>query len=325
MNIRAALEELKSTKAKHTYNVVQIPEREGLYVGSDSGHRVVIFIKSDNEPAVPSIKTDKLQVDFSSDYQLYLNGKQSVVSKFHSIRCLSNDPDDTRLFIDIIESIISDPNTDFKAHSLSSIFYALVGLFETAPQQDVRKERQGLWGELFFMRQHGGYEKWIPVWHSDPSRLFDFSMDSKRIEVKTSIKPERIHEFSHRQLFSIGSEKVAVVSIMLRGEDTGLSLRTLINEAKAKLKGKPHYIRLERAIIKADMDEPTEEGPRYHEAEAHSQLAWYEIENVPHFPIPEPQGVSGTHYRSDLTTAQKMPEEEIRKTIEDWGHETITP
>jgi hypothetical protein len=324
MNLRAALEELKSTKTKHPYNVVQIPEREGLYVGTDSEHRVAIFIKSDNEPPIPSIKTDKLQVDFSSDYQLYLNGKQSVVSNFHSIRCLSNDPDDTRLFTDIIESIISDPNTDYKAQSLSSIFYALVGLFETTPQQDVRKERQGLWGELFFMRQYGGYEKWIPVWHSDPSRLFDFSMDSKRIEVKTSTRPERIHEFSHRQLFSIGSEKVVVVSLMLREEDTGLSLRTLINEAKAKLKGKSHYIRLERAIIKADMDEPTEEGPRYNEAEARNQLAWYEIENVPHFPTPEPQGVSGTHYRSDLTTAQKMPEEEIRKTIEEWGPEAIT-
>lgn len=319
MNLQDAYGKLQGTKRTHPFIVIQIPEREGLYIGVDSEDRAVVFIKAQEGQRVPSIRTEKLQVDFCAEYKLYVNGIQDITSTFHSIHCLSNEPEDTRVFIDVIESIISDPSTSFTIRSLSSIFYALVSLFETTPQQDTRKERQGLWGELFFMRHFGGYEKWISKWHSETGRLFDFTSEGKRIEIKSSTRSERIHDFSHRQLYPVGSEDIIIVSLLLREDDAGISLKSLIAEARTALRGNLHYIRLERAILNAGMTDQTQEGPKYNQAEALSAIAWYLVDNVPRFQNPEPTGVSGTHYRSDLSTVQKMSEEEVQKAIQEWS------
>ena len=163
---------------------------------------------------------------------------------------------------------------------------------------------------------------WAEHWHSEPTRLFDFSKGNHRIEIKTTSKPERIHEFSHRQLFSLSSEEISIVSMMLREEDAGLSLRSLIEEAKKNLRATPYFIKLEKAVRSAGMDNSSDTGPRFNDLEASRQLAWYGAESVPRFRTQEPEGVSGTHYRSDLTNAPKLTAEQVKDWMQNWDHAT---
>jgi len=323
MNFQNALDSLHKLSKKHTFNVVEFPIREGVFIGFDSEGRACVFIRSPEKDNSPSIQTAKLLIEFGGEYQLFTASGKTENGVFHNIRCQSNDREDTRIFTTVIESILSDPSTQLNAYSLSSIFYSLVNLFKTTASPEFRQTRQGLWSELFFMKHLGGFNRWASVWHTDPTRLFDFAHENKRIEIKSTVRTERIHEFSHKQLFSLASEDIAVVSILLREDDTGTSLKSLIEEARTALKGTSYLIRLERAIIQAAMNSSADEGPRYNESEAKHNSIWFKVEHIPRFQAQEPEGVSGTRYRSDLTNAPKMNDEEIKEWLTNWSSLTI--
>ena len=323
MSFQKVLESLNSTPNKYSFNVIEFPLRKDVFIGFDSENRACVFIKSLDRDKFPSIRTDKLLIEFGGEYQLFVAPEKIKKELFHSIRCQSNDSEDNRIFATIIESILSDSSTQLNSYSLTSIFYSLVSLFKTTTSPDVRQARQGLWSELFFMKQFGGFKKWVPVWHSDPTRLFDFSYDHNRIEIKSTLRTERIHEFSHKQLFSLASEDIAVVSILLREDDIGTSLKSLIDEARTVLKGTHYLIRLERAIVQAAMNDTTQEGPRYNESEAKQNLAWFKVEHIPRFQAQEPEGVSGTHYKSDLTRAPSMSPEQVEQWTTLWNQDQV--
>ncbi|ODS42966.1 MAG: hypothetical protein MSIBF_06850 [Candidatus Altiarchaeales archaeon IMC4] len=318
MNFQSILDTLRSSHQDYPFNALEYEGREGVLVGIDSDRGICVFIRSSGEAASPSIRTAKIMIEFNAPYRLFVDGTRRETGGFHTIRCLSNDPEDTRLFISVSESILSNLSTPLSVYSLTSIFYSLVSLFKIGAASDLRQERQGLWGELFFMKHFDGFAKWAPTWHSDPARLFDFSRDNRRVEIKSTLRSERIHEFSHRQLFSLSSEDIVIVSLLLREDDTGISLKALIDEAKAALRGTHYLVRLERAVIRAAMNDPKETGPQYNEAEALSNIACFKAGCVPQFPTNEPEGVSGTKYRSDLSTAPRMGEEDIREWLAAW-------
>jgi hypothetical protein len=311
MSIQEILNNIQLEDRKYSFNVRKVPNNEHILVGLDSENCACIFVKSGDTGMVPSIKTSKLQIEFNKEYKLFPSKKEVLTGTFHSVRCLSNDPNDTRIFLTVMDSILTDPSISFDTHYLTSIFYSLVSLFKVGTSPNSAQERQGLWAELFFMKKFGGFKSWAKSWHSDPDKPFDFSQGDKRVEVKSTVRPERIHEFAHRQLFSLASEDISIVSVMLRDDDTGLSLRQLLNEASLSFKGTPYFIKLELASIRAGMANNDENGPCYNETEAETKTNWIKAEQVPKFESCEPEGVSGTRYRSDLTNAQKMSPEEI--------------
>jgi len=315
MSIQEIITNLRTGEKKYSFNVSKILNNDKIFVGLDLENRACIFVKSDDREIAPSIKTSKLQIEFNKEYKLFINEKDTQEGFFHSIRCLSNDSDDTRIFLTIIESIVTDPSIVLTTHSLTSIFYSLVSLFKTGTSPNITQERQGLWAELFFMKKNGGFNFWAKYWHSNPNIPFDFSHKEKRVEIKSTVRQERVHEFAHRQLFSLASEDICIISVMLREDDEGTNLRNLLDEANLALKSTPHFIKLELAMIRSGMANNDEAGPKYNEEEAEKKINWLKAEKVPRFESSEPEGVSATRYRSDLTNASKMTTEEITEWL----------
>ena len=101
-------------------------------------------------------------------------------------------------------------------------------------------------------------------------------------------------------------------------DDVGKSLKSLIEEAIVSLRGTPYYLRLERSVMEVAMN-GSDEGPKYNEAEATKNMAWFHVKNIPRFKSPEPEGVSGTRYRSDLTNTPRMSNEEIDLLLDSFG------
>ena len=106
---------------------------------------------------------------------------------------------------------------------------------------------------------------------------------------------------------------------MLQEDDSGLSLKSLIQDAMTSFLGTPHILKLQKAIRVANMLEPEEEGPRFNQSYTISRIEWFDSKEVPKFPILEPQGVSGTHYKSDLTRATKLSSDSIENSINGWN------
>ncbi|CAH0255526.1 hypothetical protein SRABI80_03090 [Peribacillus frigoritolerans] len=183
----------------------------------------------------------------------------------------------------------------------------------------MERERQGLWGELFFITQAGNIKSFMKHWHKEPNRKFDFVKDCLRLEVKSTSLQERIHAFSHQQLFNSKPNETVIASLILRKEDEGLSLRELITTVFEHISDDLSLIiKLEKARRLAGMETPMEIGPIYDERFAKENLKFYHVSNVPQFPLPEPPGVTDTRYNVDLSTIRNIPDNELDKWMKKW-------
>lgn len=317
MTLFSIMEELQKKKVASAYTVARIEVEKDVFIGLDPENKPSIFIVANEQKNLPNIKTSQVKVEFSKKYKLLEKGRIKKEQLYHAIHCLSTEQADTRAFLTVIESLLKQPGLNLNSATIYATFNSLINLFGIKASTDFINERKGLWAELYFMKQYGGFKEWAPYWHTEPTRIFDFSNGNKRIEIKSTTNMERIHEFSHRQLMALPSEEVVIVSILLQEDDTGCSLADLIAEARAKIIGTSNYIKLEKAIRKTGMTD-SEEGPKFNIAYVNQKVAWYKAADIPQFPTEEPNGVSGTHYKSDLTAASSFSAQEVEASIKSW-------
>jgi hypothetical protein len=317
MTVQSLINEIVKNKGKNLITAARFPGRNEVLVGIDNRNRPCIFVKSNDNVSIPNVKTSNLKVEFSKKYKLLLDGKDVEENSYHSIQCQSEEKNDIITFMSIMDSFIGSSPV-INARIINDMFHSLSNLFGVIPSGDFITERKGLWAELFFMRNHGGISRWAHYWHSEPTRLFDFSNANKRIEVKCTTRPERIHEFNHSQLMSLPNQKILIASYVLQEDDQGVSLKSLIDEARESLADNQDIIKLEMSVRSAGMNEAEEEGPKFNEINAARNEAWFNSIEVPRFVTEEPPGVSGTHYKSDLTGAPRLTTENITDFISDW-------
>ena len=323
MSLLSIFENIKSNKTSSSYSVSRVERMDGLFFGLDTEGHPCLFIATTQTQSIPSIRTSQIRVDFYKKYKLILSGTEEREGIYHSIICLSKDLIDIRTFVAVLDSVLNELNGIISVETLKSVFHSLSNLFSISPEEDAEYVQRGLWAELFFMQQTRGFSFWASTWHSEPHRLFDFSTDGMRTEIKCTIKAERIHEFNHNQLVTMSDDRIVVISFLLQEDDSGISLRELIESAKTELKGTPYYIRLEKVIRNAHMNKSDSDGPRFNPTHATQNIAWFKSIDIPRFPIQEPVGVSGTHYRSDLTQATQMDQQEISEWINTWGTQNL--
>jgi hypothetical protein len=248
-------------------------------------------------------------------------GGTQRTDQYNAIFCLSDSADDIEAFLTVMESFLEQKtNGQISTKEISAFFSALLRLFSIRPDENNKARRQGLWGELYFMRQNRGYEFWAQYWHTETNRLFDFSSILKRLEVKTTLGHNRIHHVSHQQVYSSGSEEIYIASMMMTEDDAGLSLRSLIAECREALIENPHFMKLEKAVRHAGMHSH-DEGPMYNDGEAAQSIRFFDVESVPRFQVSEPEGVSGTHYQIDLTNIPAVDDVRLTAWIDGWGAE----
>lgn len=310
---------LVASPSKHFYTILPVPNCKGLYFGIDRALRPCLFVAATNMLHEPSIRTVRVSFFPNRIYQLSLLDGSEQTGIFHTLVCDSSDRSDEEAFMVLVDAFIAQ-NIDLPSASgnIGSFFRSMARLFAIERATDLTSVRQGLWGELFMMKSCRGYQFWVPYWHSEVTRLFDFSSSGKRLEVKTTISGQRIHHFSHRQVYSLENEEIVIASILLREDDAGLSLRELITECRSELLKSPDYLKLEKAVRHAIMDDPSEIGPKYNFLEALNSLGWFRSLDVPHFANPEPPGVSQTSYRVDLSTSPSLDPDELKNWIDCW-------
>lgn len=319
MSLLSVLQQIKDNRKRAAFTVAPVPDRNEAFIGLDNGDRPCVFIPSRDTRVLPTIKTSYVKVEFSKRYKLCMGDTDIRDGTYHGILCLSDEQADKDTFISVVDSMLRSPGDTISTENINLLFHSLVNLFSVMPTQDFLNERKGLWAELFFMKQLTGFSYWVSSWHNEPTRVFDFSSGRMRIEIKCTTRQERIHEFSHSQLTTMPNQETTIVSYILQEDDEGKSLRSLIEEARSQLSGSPYLIKLERAIRRVGMHEPEEEGPKFNEAHANQHVAWFKSTDVPRFTTEEPIGVTGTHYRSDLTNAPQLSDQEVKSLVSYWA------
>ena len=133
--------------------------------------------------------------------------------------------------------------------------------------------------------------------------------ETKRIEVKSTLKSSRTHHFRHEQLRSEIYD-IKVVSYMLRKCDYGLSLRELIEKIQEAY-AENYALLLHIESLIAHVDKSALDGLKYDTVYLKENLRFYDARNVPHFNERTPDGVFNAEYDCCLDTATTMAQTEI--------------
>ncbi len=324
MSLAALLSELKDRPSGHAFTVAPVPGNQDVLLGVDTTGHPVLFVLAEAGAVEPPLRTDKVSLHIGQSYSLASINDSPRIELLHALRCETTDLPDVETFLLLAEAfLVRQEAGGADRHTLTSFFRSMVRLFAVTPAKDLQAERRGLWGELFMMSRVRGFRFWAPFWHSEVTRRFDFSCGRNRVEVKITTRPERTHHFSHRQIYAIEGDDIVVASILAAEDDSGLSLRQLIEDCRGALLGTPDYLKLEKAVRRAGMESSTEPGPVIGAAEAEESLAWFRSRDVPHFRVPEPPGVTETRYRVDLSTAPRLTTVELDEWLRLWSLELL--
>ena len=324
MKLAALFSQLRDMPSGHAFTVAQVPGSQGVLLGTDMAGSPVLFVEAGAGSLEPPLRTNKVSLHIGQSYSFaHMNDSQSV-GLLHALHCDSSDSADVETFLLLAEAFLTRQEAcGVDRHALVSFFRSMVRLFAVTPAKDLRAARRGLWGELFMMSRVRGFRFWAPFWHSEAERRFDFSCGRSRVEVKITTRSERMHHFSHRQIFPFEGEEIVVASMVAAEDDSGLSLRQLIEDCKGALLGTSDYLKLAKAVRQAGMESSEESGPVIDAAEAEENLAWFRSMDIPHFRVPEPPGVTETRYKVDLSTAPQVTATEIDEWFRPWSPELL--
>jgi hypothetical protein len=96
-------------------------------------------------------------------------------------------------------------------------------LFVKLSKKSIRTEL-GLWGELFCIAMSSDKSFLLKSWHKNSSDKFDFNDGRNLLEIKTTLKNIREHEFSYDQIRNERSDDLLILSIMTFETDFGKSV-----------------------------------------------------------------------------------------------------
>lgn len=129
---------------------------------------------------------------------------------------------------------------------------------------------------------------------------FDFSInENKRIEVKSTIRSDRVHRFKHEQLLS-DLYDIKVLSFMFQKNDCGFSLKELIDEILLKYNSNLALILHIENLIR-NVDVSTLSSLKFDKTYTVQNMKIFNAVDIPHFYQQNPEGVANTEYDCDLT------------------------
>jgi len=202
--------------------------------GIDASERFVLILP--NQENVLAFQSGSTEYDPSTSVTFTNSGQ--VVDGVSILRCTlkTKSAESLRIVAAVMSGII-----DIQKNSGSSgrAIWHLKSLFENNFVSSLSKEKlTGFIGELLVIFNSSDPNLLVECWHNDNSGRFDFSMNSKRIEVKTNSNLTRRHHFRSTQTIPNYKTELLFVSVNLIYTDWGYSLAKFFEELFATLNSK---------------------------------------------------------------------------------------
>jgi len=124
---------------------------------------------------------------------------------------------------------------DSRFHTAGRAVNSLRKLFEEGLAEYSPQGVTGLLGELLVILSSPNKEKAVEAWHSSIDAAFDFSWNSKRLEVKATMTPERVHNFSSNQVPGPAGVDLQIASVKLHKTEVGQTLGDIVEYVIAGL------------------------------------------------------------------------------------------
>lgn len=288
----------------HDFEISLVSYKPHLFIGMTKQNSAVMAIES-SQPEIPrrTLKTQSLSLEINQKVEMIKND-QSSRKIVNLISCKFNNPKELRIFWDVCEIFVNDEN--FRTVTwITTIFQTLQDFFTTrVVPKDI--ELQGIYAELYTILRFKDYINLGDYWHTEEKMKFDFSLSELlKLEVKSTIGEVRKHHFKHNQLFANQLE-ILVLSYLLRRDDHGLSLYSLIKDSYSCLSNNQKQLtRLQKIMF--DVDREILESFKFAEPHISQELKIFKAKDIPQFSESTPSGVANAEYDCYLNGVPELP------------------
>lgn len=290
------------------YNLVTVDK---FMWGKGKNNEIVFGFISINNKITPLIQTTAhLKLYINNLFEIKIDNK-NVCEKMSLLVLKTISSKYVEVFINLILSMIENLNEE----KLLNHFLEIKALFSN--ERKISKyELEGMWGELFSMYNLKQYYN-IDIsnyYQKESKRKFDFSVtDKKKIEIKSTLKPERIHHFLHQQLDTDRFD-IMVISIKLQKDDKGLSLFELIKICKTLFSNNFEIILYIETIVKNIEINELEE-LKFNLEYAKSNFKIFDAFTLPRIKEKNVDGIFNVEYDVDFSNIKNKKIEEFNKWL----------
>lgn len=220
----------------HAVRVRPVTAAAGYAIGRGHDGSVVVLTPPDPQPGPPTrLHSLQLAPSILLDIEDPCGRTSTVLSGMLRL----HGPDDGMItaFLDVAASVVRLAGASPGPGVLSGIMRQLLDIFD--PRMPARGSVLGLWGELWLIGHAVDPVALVRAWHARVDDRLDFARPGSRLEVKTTTRGKRIHNFDLHQLSPASGYDATIASIMTTETDAGTSLRALVCQVIDRLQGHP--------------------------------------------------------------------------------------
>lgn len=276
------------------------PGRPNDYIARGSkGEPTVLIANCSGRTQVAPIELRNLLVEYAAPMEVHhdigiTQGTFIVLAANH------NRPDLYEVFCTMVEAAVSGLTSNPTSEEVEHTVQALIELFRAAISPP-KKTVAGLWGELLLIDALPDPTVAIRTWHVTPFDTHDFVLGPRAIEVKSTERTERIHEFNHSQLVHAAGKPVLIISALLRRSSTGSSCQDLAGAILSRLSDQRARLKLLRVVHESLGVEIQEANDiRFDHKEALNLIRQVRADVLPVVDVPPNCGISNVRYSINL-------------------------
>lgn len=276
--------------------------RKDFLAKSEDGTPIFLLHDSSIARYKPGINFRHLSVQFHATCRVSTDSGD-LEDQFCLVWCASEASELHELFVRCMWAAIEELPENSGTKELESCISGLHDLFRALTRPS-RREVSGLWAELFVILRCGNPLLALSLWQEDQFDRFDFSSSEIRLEVKSTVRGLRAHEFALEQLQQPVEGAGFVVSMLLQPLTSGSSVLDLAREIEAAVVSVPRLKqKLWKNIAHTLGDDFSDKlDKRFDQAFAERSLAVYSMNDIPRPNAPSDPRITALRFVSDLTT-----------------------
>lgn len=246
------------------FRVSDVPSLTNHKIGIANNGMPMFFIRSSISSSVPNISLDMMSVQFCQLCRLIHDNGKSIESTYTVIALKSVAEELAEYFLEIIYLVLLKIGNTPSQKVLVDEIEKVVDLFRQLGQSST-KTVQGLWAELLIISQSKNPKYLVNSWHVCPTDTFDFNDGKNKIEVKSTSKTKRIHNFALEQLHPNEGSSLLICSVHTIPVGQGVSIFDLAKKIEEKLNYIEDKLQLNAIIIKTLGDKYIYAGEFYYD------------------------------------------------------------
>jgi Putative PD-(D/E)XK family member, (DUF4420) len=277
----------------------RIPGRTDTFIAVSASLELFLLLEVDQATLVAERQLKALRVLTGDDFSIVEAATNKVVRRRFAVVALRPGHEDlASSFAVVAATLLATLAVAPTADDVINFLDCIVEL--VAPKQVAAAATVvGLWGELWLIASAAEPAIFAAAWHSGSGDRFDFSFPHTRMEVKTTARQGRVHEFGLEQLDVSDVKPTWIASLAIVSDPNGQTVMDLLSKLLDLLPGTlaARVSRIALGMVAGDIESVQDFTFAPIGAEA---LLIFNSRSIPRVTVPSGVGIDGVRFRIDL-------------------------